>query len=121
MRQRLREQRFAFNSCVSAMAQDELAVQTRLADTDSLRARITTLESLHPRGVPADSFPTYLELVDRFNKAVGAWDTLGELARSRRQDCQGTVEAHNALSDSLRAFLAAEGLLPDSTLNAIEP
>ena len=121
MRERLREQRFAVNSCVSAMGADELAVRIRLADTDSLRSRITALESLHSRGVPADSFPIYLELVDRFNRAVAAWDTLGGQARSRRNECQATVDAHNALTDSLRTLLAAEGLLPDSTLNTIDP
>jgi len=120
MRERLRERRFAVNSCLSEMGADELAVEIRLADTESLRSRITALESLDPRGVPADSFPLYSELVDRFNAAVAAWDTLGTEARSSRDECRAFVQAHNSLSDSLRALLAAEGLLQDSTTSVID-
>ena len=121
VRERLRELRFAVNSCVAAMSFDEQAVQLRLADTDSLRGRIDALEALHPRGVPRDSFPVYMELVDRFNRTVASWDTLGAQARSRREECTVLVDRHNLLSDSLRVILETEGLLPDSTLGTIAP
>lgn len=113
MRARLLEIRFEVNTCVAVMDFDERAVERRLASTDSLRARIDALEALDPRGIPRDSFPTYMELVDRFNARVAAWDTLGEQARSNREECEVLVERHNALGDSLRAYLIEQGLLPD--------
>ena len=114
-RERLRELRFAVNSCVAVMGVDEQAVQIRLLDTDSLRARIDALESLDARGVPQDSFPTYMELVDRYNRTVAAWDTLGEQARRRREECNDLVNTHNVLSDSLRTLLTETGLLPNES------
>ena len=115
MRERLRELRFSVNSCVAVMGMDEQAVQIRLLDTDSLRARIDALEALDPRGVPRDSFPTYMELVDRYNSTVAGWDTLGQQARNRREECSVLVDSHNLLSDSLRALLTEQGILTENS------
>ncbi len=110
----LQELRFEVNTCMAAMDFDERAVERRLAGTDSLRARIDALEALDPRGIPRDSFPVYMELVDRFNARVAAWDTIGEQARSSRDECEILVERHNVLGDSLRSYLMEQGLVPDS-------
>jgi hypothetical protein len=112
MRDRLRVLRVAVDSCATALDVGEQAVQDRVTGTDSLRARIEALESIDPRGVPQDSYQTYLSLVDRFNRAVAAWDTLGQDAEAQRQDCRMLVLQHNLLSDSVRRFFEARGLVP---------
>lgn len=89
---------------------------------DSLRSRVEELESLHPEGVPADSFDIYLEAFDDYNEAVEGWEGRVDALREERTECVEIVERHNQLSDSLRGILEGLGQVqPVDTTIEVEP
>ena len=78
----------------------------------AMRARVDSFEALDPRGVPEDQYEAYMESFDNYNDSVAAWEERAGRLRTSEVACRTTIEDHNRLSDSLRAVLDAEGLLP---------
>lgn len=118
----LRAQRRSAEECRMDLVTAEAGFRAYDARVDSLRSRVDQLESLHPEGVPADSFSIYLDAFDAYNEAVEGWDARVDALREERTSCVEIVERHNQLSDSLRGILEELGRMApvDSTLD-VEP
>jgi len=113
MRADLSIARQAADSCSSAIDREQASFEAYISRVDSMRGRIGDLESLDRRGVPADSYPAYLETVDSFNATVPEWEAVAETLRVHRQACEDIVRVHNAMADSAR-HLAEQAELLDS-------
>lgn len=105
----LRAQRLDADACRRGLVTAEANFREYDDRVASLRERVEGYESLHPDGVPADSFEVYLEVFDRYNEAVEGWQDRAEALRGEREECVEIVEAHNELSDSLRGVLVEIG------------
>jgi hypothetical protein len=102
------------DTCLARLAVNESRFREQARQTEVLQGRIRRLEAMDPRGVPADSYPDYLETVERFNAAIEGWELRGEVLEDRQQECRGLVEARNVLADSLRGLLVEAGYLPEA-------
>jgi hypothetical protein len=106
----LRDSLGVLRTAVDSCRDDLDAAQASLLDynerLDSLRARVRGMESLPPRGVPADSYGIYMGLFEAYNDSVSAWDARVDGVQARREECLVLTEAHNAIADSLRRLLA---------------
>jgi DNA repair ATPase RecN len=116
----VREARAGWEACLDTLDVVERRFRTQAEETERLQARIHRLEAMDPRGVPADSYEVYLEVVDRFNATVQGWEGRLAALRAREAACQDLLEARNELADSLRALLEDAGYLPD-TLAPLQP
>ena len=116
LRSELRLLRTASDSCQVALAQEEMLFRDHDRRVDSLRAAVSEYESLHPEGVPADTYPGYLETFEAYNRAVPAWTMQVDSLQAHWEACRERVDAHNALADSLRLRLEAltPGARPDA-------
>jgi len=101
----LRARAFA-DSCASALAEEEARFRAYDARVDSLRDAVRGYEALHPRGVPADSYPNYLAAFDSYNVAVAGWQARADSLQATWAACTETVERHNELADSVRGIMA---------------
>ncbi len=113
LRRDLRERRLAVDSCRMALSAEEARFRDFDERVDSLRERVRDLEALHPEGVPADSFRTYLEVFGSYNEAIPSWEARAESLQRGWEDCTAMVEEHNEMADSLRMLLVEIGELPD--------
>jgi enamine deaminase RidA (YjgF/YER057c/UK114 family) len=104
-REALQELRTAVDSCHTAVSDNQQELLTYNAYLDSVRARVRELEALHPRGVPADSYASYMREFSRYNDSVGIWDTRVTELQTAREECAAVTAAHNELLDSLRMLL----------------
>jgi predicted nucleic acid-binding Zn-ribbon protein len=105
MRSTVAALRSAADSCRLSLDEthaDLLQYNERL---DSMRSRVRDLESLHPRGVPADSYSIYMGVFRRYNDSAGTWESRVQELQSELDACRGMAEAHNAAVDSLRRLL----------------
>jgi len=109
-RETLRELRTQAEACRAGIRQGEVEFRDYEGEVTALRARIRDLESLHPDGVPGDSYAVYLELVNSFNLAVPDWSEKVDTLQAGWSSCRDVVEAHNAMADSLQRLLDAEGI-----------
>lgn len=105
LRENLRALRAAADSCRMALTGEEARLDAFDARLDSIRRRVRELESLDPRGVPADSYQTYLSAFDAYNDSVATWSGRADTLRSRWERCLAITEEHNELADSVRALL----------------
>lgn len=105
LRDRLRELRAAADSCQASLAGDRLRLEAYDAHLDTLRERVRDLERMDPRGVPADSYQTYLRAFDQYNDSVAGWTARADTVRARWGRCRAVTEEHNALADSVRQML----------------
>jgi len=112
VRVQVRAAQSAVDLCLARLAVSETRFREQARQTEVLQGRIRRLEGMDPRGVPADSYPEYLETVERFNAAIEGWELRGEVLEDRQQECRGLVEARNVLADSLRGLLVESGYLP---------
>lgn len=110
LREELRVLRSAADSCQVALAQEEMMFRDYDRRVDSLREEVSDYESLHPDGVPADTYPVYLETFERYNRAVPAWRMQVDSLQAHWEACRERVDAHNVHADSLRLRLEALGL-----------
>jgi len=111
LQESLRARRLDADACRRGLITAEANFQEYDDRVDSLRNRVDGYESLHPDGVPADSFEVYLEVFDRYNEAVEGWQDRAEALRREREECVEIVETHNELSDSLRDVMVEIGEL----------
>ncbi|CAN5689530.1 hypothetical protein BH23GEM11_BH23GEM11_05040 [soil metagenome] len=112
VRVEVRAAQSAVDTCLARLAANENRFRAQARQTEELQGRIRRLEALDPRGVPADSYPQYLETVERFNAAIEGWEIRGGVLEDRQQECRSLVEARNALADTLRTLLVESGYLP---------
>ncbi|TVP45720.1 MAG: hypothetical protein EA350_08480 [Gemmatimonadales bacterium] len=113
VRAQVRAAQSAVDTCLARLAVSETRFRDQARQTEVLEGRIRRLEAMDPRGVPADSYPEYLETVERFNASIEGWETRGGVLEDRQQECRGLVEARNVLADSLRGLLVESGYLPE--------
>lgn len=110
LRARLFEARGDAQSCQRSLAARERAFRRLDADVDSLREAVRAFERMDARGVPEEQYEAYLEAFDGYNDSVGVWEAQAGALRAAEEACRGVVETHNALADSLRRRLEAEGI-----------
>ncbi len=108
LRETLRTLRASADSCRIAVERDASRFEAFDHTLDSLRARVDSLESIDPRGVPADSYATYLEAFDRYNDSIAGWTRRADSLRVRDARCREIAELHNVLADSLRMMLVRQ-------------
>ncbi len=104
MRPTLDLMRDSAEACRDALEREQSAFVALGDRVDTLRARATALEALHPDGVPADSYRVYLDVVDSFNAAVQGWEPAASSVAARRAACSEVVERQNGWTDSARAL-----------------
>lgn len=90
------------DSCLEAVSEEEDTFRSLNTRLDSLRGRIDTLESLDVRGVPADSYDTYIEAFRRYNRGVPTWQPAADSLQAHWRACRALVQQHNVLADSAR-------------------
>lgn len=113
LRQSLHDIRVQLDSCRVDAVGEENDFRTHSDAADSLGARLRQLESLHADGVPADSYPVYLDVFREYDDAVSGWDQKADAARGAWEECRQLTEDHNHLADSLRASLVDLGMWPE--------
>ena len=113
-RDELRSVRSALDECVGELDRRVARFWDHEERTTQLRARIESLESLDPEGVPADVYDEYMEAFDGFNEAIPEWEALTDSVRSQEQRCEKLADRHNEKGAELRRFLSTEGLLEGS-------
>ncbi len=90
------------DSCRVAVNQEEVLFREYDHRVDSLRRAVDDFERMRPDGVPADTYPSYLETFRRYNSSVPAWRMQVDTLRAHWEACRATAESHNVLVDSLR-------------------
>jgi len=105
LRNDLLRARAAADSCAGALAAEEASFRAYDARVDSLRVAVRGFEALHPDGVPADSYPSYLAAFDSYNVAVAGWQARADSLRASWAACAEAIERHNALADSVGAIM----------------
>lgn len=105
LRNDLLRARASADSCASALAEAEARFRAYDAHVDSLRGAVRGFEALHPDGVPADSYPSYLAAFDSYNVAAAGWQARADSLQASWAACAEAVERHNALADSVSAIM----------------
>lgn len=113
IRQSLHELRVQLDSCRVEANGEEDDFRSHSDAADSLAVRLRQLESLHADGVPADSYPVYLDVFREYDDAVSGWDQKADAARGAWEECRRLTEDHNRLADSLRGSLVDLGMWPE--------
>lgn len=118
LREELFRARASADSCRTSLRREEGRFDAFEERVDSLRGRVEGFEEVHPetggRGVPADSYETYMEAYERYNRTIPAWEERADSLEARWERCRAVVRRHNALADSLRALLVEHGLVEDT-------
>lgn len=110
LREELYRARVGSDRCRTSLTNSESALRALGLTIDSLRSRVDSFETMDGRGVPAARYDEYLELFDSYNDSVEVWDARERRLRAAEASCRATIEAHNALSDSLQRVLAEAGI-----------
>jgi hypothetical protein len=105
MRSIVAELRAAADSCTTALDISQSELLEYNERLDSLRLRVRGMETLPPRGVPADSYDIYLRLFGLYNDSAQAWEGRVESLQAERELCREVTDRHNAAVDSLRRLL----------------
>ena len=114
LRVELRALKDSAEACTLVLAEEQDRFVEFEARVGSMRQRIDAIEEILPNGVPADSYPEYLVMVDSFNAAVPGWQPATDSLAATRLACQARIDAHAALADSVRDLAQSLGLLdPD--------
>lgn len=118
LREELLRTRATADSCRNSLEREEGRFRAFEERVDSLRGRVEGFEEVHPetggRGVPADSYETYMEAYQRYNRTIPAWEERADTLEARWERCRELVRRHNVLADSLRALLLEHGLVGDT-------
>jgi len=110
LRDTLYTSRLAADSCRWSLATQERRLQRYTALVDSLRGEVRDFEAMDMRGVPEERYDEYLEHFEAYNDSVSSWEARAETLRINEVGCRELVESHNALTDSLRRRVEAEGI-----------
>lgn len=105
MRFEVAQLRAAADSCASALDTSQVALLRYNDRLDSLRLRVRGMETLPPRGVPADSYDIYLQLFGMYNDSVEQWQGRVDALHAEREECRLLADRHNGAVDSLRQLL----------------
>ncbi|MGH7575503.1 MAG: hypothetical protein ACREM1_10335 [Longimicrobiales bacterium] len=97
--------RAAAETCGRALDQNTANFESYAARLDSLRERVRRLEAIDPRGVPADSYPAYIDTYDEYNDSVPSWSAQADTLRAQWARCRGITRSYNVLADSLRRWM----------------
>ena len=119
LRSALAQQRSAADSCGNALEREEAWLRDDDEQLDSLKTLIDHYENLDPRGVPADSYETYIEAFNTYNETIPKRTEAGETLQAHWQQCRDIAEHHNVIADSARTLATELGLMHDS--DAVEP
>lgn len=99
------ELRGKIHECQSALQVDEVDFRGFQTEVDSLQEVIRRFESLHPEGVPVDSYPRYMEAVEGYNAALPEWKVLSDSLEGAWERCRALTQRHNRLADSLSTLV----------------
>lgn len=110
LRDEVRAMRSELEACLDDRDRLEAEFRRQETRTNEMRARIDSLESLDPRGVPREHYDDYLALVDDFHESLPRWEGLARELETLSDECTELAREHNARADSLRRFLVGEGL-----------
>ena len=91
------------DSCRGALAWEEASFQEYDRSVDSLRREVRQIEGPDREGVPAEEYDDYLELFDRYNTSVRAWEARADSLGAHAEACRALVGTHNLAADSLQA------------------
>lgn len=105
LRGEVAELRGEIHECQGALQVDEGDFRGVQTDVDSLQEQIGRFESLHPEGVPVDSYPHYMETVEEYNAALPRWTELSDSLETTWERCRVLTEHHNQLADSLSTLV----------------
>lgn len=112
LRDRVARARISADSCTNVLAYDQMLFHRFDQVVDSLGGEVHALEELDPRGVPEERYDEYMERFRGYNDSVAAWERRARALRTSDAACRTLIEAHNALSDSVREVFqekSAEG------------
>ncbi|MEX2528368.1 MAG: hypothetical protein WEA09_12090 [Gemmatimonadota bacterium] len=99
------ELRGEIHKCQSSLQADEVDFRGFQTNVDSLQEQIRGFESLHPEGVPVDSYPRYMKTVEEFNAALPQWSELSDSLEVAWERCRALTQHHNRLADSLATLV----------------
>ncbi|HSM60353.1 MAG TPA: hypothetical protein VK849_06125 [Longimicrobiales bacterium] len=108
LRDQVYQARLAADSCRFSLSVEEGRFHRFDRRLDTLRAEVRGLEALDPRGVPEARYDEYMERFEAYNDSVASWQEMAGSLRASESACRSIVEAHNALSDSLRRRVEEE-------------
>ena len=117
----VRESRTEVEACLEEMARNETYFRAQERLTGGLRAQLRSFEALDPRGVPTDIYEDYIEVFERYNASLPAWELRGESLRRISERCRDLAEAHNVRADSLRGLLEEAGLWEPPPRSPLDP
>ncbi len=110
LRTSLLDLRAQLDTCGQFASEEEGSFRSYSSTVDSLKDRLEALESLHPDGVPVDSYPVYLDAFRRYDEEISGWDERAGAAQEAWQICRDLTIEHNRLADSLRVRMVELGL-----------
>ncbi len=116
LRDDLLDLRAEVEACLSIRDRSEIRFQGLASETQGLRSDLDSLESLDPRGVPAEAYDGYMELVGEYNDAVDRWETESEGLSELAVRCDSIVAVHNEQAEILQNFLVGEGIWEEEWL-----
>jgi len=111
MQARVYDARVAVDSCRNELAYRESLFRRFDTLVGELRGEVDAYEALDARGVPEEEYDAYLEAFEGYNDSVSVWEVRADSLRATQAVCRMLAEDHNALTDSFRARLEAEGML----------
>jgi hypothetical protein len=117
LRDEVRELRAEVGACFETRERIELRFHALTRRTHELREALDELEALDPRGVPADRYDRYLELVGEFNAMIPEWEREADDLEGRAAACRALADDHNLKVDSLRRLLVDAGIWNEAWLD----
>jgi hypothetical protein len=106
----VREGRIQVDDCLDELERNEQYFRAQERLTEELRSQVGSFEAMDPRGVPAEVYADYMEVFERYNASLPAWELRAESLRQVSERCRELTEAHNVRADSLRGLLLEAGL-----------
>jgi len=108
LRDTLRVLRASVESCQAGLDRAAARLRADRLRLDSQHARVREMENIDDRGVPVDSYSTYLEAFDSYNDSVEGWKARADTLDLGWQNCRQLAEQHNALTDSLHRAMVRD-------------
>lgn len=116
LRIRLTDLRSAADSCRDALEQKEVELHARDEGLDSLRDKVEAYESLHPEGVPAESYEDYIDAFEGYNRGIPERNAEAKALQVHWAACREIAEIHNVTADSALRLASELGLVRDDPI-----
>lgn len=110
IREELYRARLSSDRCRGSLQTSQASLRTLSVIIDSMKIRVDSFETADGLGVPAARYDEYMDLFDSYNDSVTVWGRREQRLRTSETSCRSTIEAHNALSDSLQSVLINAGI-----------